>query len=107
MEPHFLTDLVWSLCVLQQAKAPYLQRVLAPDFHAQIRGEVGVCAGGMGTENLGQGVGILNLLRLNDALPSTLSWKSRAPRHSLLLCSGTARVLPPRPREETGGLGIS
>ncbi|NXI69097.1 FAKD4 protein, partial [Anseranas semipalmata] len=39
LEPHLLTDLVWSLCVLQQAKPPYLQRVLAPDFHAQIRGD--------------------------------------------------------------------
>ncbi|XP_040978595.1 FAST kinase domain-containing protein 4 isoform X1 [Aquila chrysaetos chrysaetos] len=39
LEPHLLTDLVWSLCVLQQAKAPYLQRVLAPAFHAQIRGD--------------------------------------------------------------------
>ncbi|KAK1203623.1 FAKD4 protein, partial [Pygoscelis papua] len=39
LEPHLLTDLVWSLCVLQQAKAPYLQRVLAPDFHARIRGD--------------------------------------------------------------------
>ncbi|NXK73672.1 FAKD4 protein, partial [Amazona guildingii] len=37
--PHLLTDLVWSLCVLQQAKAPYLQQVLAPDFHAQIQGD--------------------------------------------------------------------
>ncbi|XP_014810970.1 PREDICTED: protein TBRG4 [Calidris pugnax] len=39
LEPHLLTDLVWSLCVLQQAKAPYLQRVLAPNFYARIRGD--------------------------------------------------------------------
>ncbi|XP_033922647.1 FAST kinase domain-containing protein 4 [Melopsittacus undulatus] len=39
LEPHMLTDLVWSLCVLRQAKPPYLQQVLAPDFHAQIRGD--------------------------------------------------------------------
>ncbi|NXF52123.1 FAKD4 protein, partial [Oceanites oceanicus] len=39
LEPHLLTDLVWSLCVLQQAKAPYLQRVLAPEFYALIRGD--------------------------------------------------------------------
>ncbi|NXL54630.1 FAKD4 protein, partial [Podilymbus podiceps] len=39
LEPHLLTDLVWSLCVLQQAKAPYLQQVLASDFQARIRGD--------------------------------------------------------------------
>ncbi|NWI68195.1 FAKD4 protein, partial [Todus mexicanus] len=39
LEPQLLTELVWSLCVLQQARAPYLRRVLAPDFHARIRGE--------------------------------------------------------------------
>ncbi|XP_010284421.1 PREDICTED: protein TBRG4, partial [Phaethon lepturus] len=39
LEPHLLTNLVWSLCVLQQAKAPYLQRVLTPDFYARIRGD--------------------------------------------------------------------
>ncbi|NXN42608.1 FAKD4 protein, partial [Rhinoptilus africanus] len=39
LEPHGLTDLVWSLCVLQQARAPYLQRVLAPQFHTRIRGD--------------------------------------------------------------------
>ncbi|NXH12019.1 FAKD4 protein, partial [Bucco capensis] len=39
LEPHLLTELVWSLCVLQQAKTPYLQRVLAPDFCSQIQGD--------------------------------------------------------------------
>ncbi|NXD88263.1 FAKD4 protein, partial [Halcyon senegalensis] len=60
LEPGPVTELVWSLCVLQQAKAPYLQRVLAPDFHAQLRGEVGdpLPAGrGLNTPQLGQGRG--------------------------------------------------
>ncbi|NWR54824.1 FAKD4 protein, partial [Bucorvus abyssinicus] len=39
LEPALLTELVWSLCVLQQARAPYLRQVLAPDFHAGIRGK--------------------------------------------------------------------
>lgn len=39
LEPQLLTDLVWSLCVLQQAKPHYLQRALAPDFCARIQGE--------------------------------------------------------------------
>ncbi|XP_035170206.1 FAST kinase domain-containing protein 4 [Oxyura jamaicensis] len=39
LEPQLLTDLVWSLCVLQQAKPHYLQRVLAPDFRARIQGD--------------------------------------------------------------------
>ncbi|NWX21686.1 FAKD4 protein, partial [Aegotheles bennettii] len=41
LEPPLVTELVWSLCVLQQARAPYLQHVLAPSFHAHIRGEGG------------------------------------------------------------------
>ncbi|XP_031409696.1 FAST kinase domain-containing protein 4 [Meleagris gallopavo] len=40
LEPQLLTDLVWSLCVLQQAKPPYLQHVLAPNFLAAIQGDL-------------------------------------------------------------------
>lgn len=39
LEPHFQVDMVWSLCVLQQAKDLYLQRVLQPDIYMQILGD--------------------------------------------------------------------
>ncbi|NWU10046.1 FAKD4 protein, partial [Cephalopterus ornatus] len=39
LDPHVLTDVVWSLCVLQQARPPYLRQVLAPEFHTRLRGD--------------------------------------------------------------------
>ncbi|XP_027526724.1 FAST kinase domain-containing protein 4-like, partial [Neopelma chrysocephalum] len=39
LDPHVLTDVVWSLCVLQQARPPYLRQVLAPDFHTRLQGD--------------------------------------------------------------------
>ncbi|XP_051662104.1 FAST kinase domain-containing protein 4 isoform X1 [Manacus candei] len=39
LDPHVLTDVVWSLCVLQQARPPYLRQVLSPDFHTRLRGD--------------------------------------------------------------------
>ncbi|XP_053121195.1 FAST kinase domain-containing protein 4 [Hemicordylus capensis] len=33
LDRHLQLDLVWSLCVLQQAKAAHLRKVLAPEFH--------------------------------------------------------------------------
>ncbi|NXU15353.1 FAKD4 protein, partial [Pardalotus punctatus] len=39
LDTHLLTDVVWSLCVLQQARPPHLHQVLSPDFHAHLRGD--------------------------------------------------------------------
>ncbi|XP_019363558.1 PREDICTED: protein TBRG4 [Gavialis gangeticus] len=36
LNPQPLVGLVWSLCVLQRAKAPYLQSVLGPAFHEHL-----------------------------------------------------------------------
>ncbi|NWU92557.1 FAKD4 protein, partial [Upupa epops] len=44
LDPHLLTDLVWSLCILQQARTPYLQHVLAPDFLVRLRGDQSIKA---------------------------------------------------------------
>ncbi|NWI51643.1 FAKD4 protein, partial [Calyptomena viridis] len=39
LDAHVLTDVVWSLCVLEQARPPYLSQVLSPDFHTRLRGD--------------------------------------------------------------------
>lgn len=39
LDPQFQVDLVWSLCVLQQGKDLYLQRMLRPEFYMQILGD--------------------------------------------------------------------
>ncbi|KAL2307060.1 hypothetical protein Nmel_005014 [Mimus melanotis] len=39
LEVHLLTDVVWSLCVLQQPRAPHLRQVLSPEFHTRLKGD--------------------------------------------------------------------
>ncbi|XP_053792605.1 FAST kinase domain-containing protein 4 [Vidua chalybeata] len=39
LDMHLLTDVVWSLCVLQQPRAPHLRQVLSPEFQARLRGD--------------------------------------------------------------------
>ncbi|XP_064267808.1 FAST kinase domain-containing protein 4 isoform X2 [Passer domesticus] len=39
LDVHLLTDVVWSLCVLQQPRAPHLSHVLCPAFLARLRGD--------------------------------------------------------------------
>ncbi|XP_058687474.1 FAST kinase domain-containing protein 4 isoform X4 [Poecile atricapillus] len=39
LDVHLLTDVVWSLCVLQQPRATHLRQVLAPDFHSRLQGD--------------------------------------------------------------------
>ncbi|NXI78036.1 FAKD4 protein, partial [Rhipidura dahli] len=39
LDTHLLTDVVWSLCVLQQAQPPHLRQVLSPEFQARLRGD--------------------------------------------------------------------
>ncbi|XP_059728523.1 FAST kinase domain-containing protein 4 isoform X3 [Haemorhous mexicanus] len=39
LDVHLLTDVVWSLCVLQQPQHPHLRQVLSPEFQARLRGD--------------------------------------------------------------------
>ncbi|NXR37676.1 FAKD4 protein, partial [Zosterops hypoxanthus] len=39
LDMHLLTDVVWSLCVLQQPQHTHLGQVLGPEFHTRLRGD--------------------------------------------------------------------
>ncbi|KAM4908410.1 FAST kinase domain-containing protein 4 isoform 1-T2 [Sylvia borin] len=39
LDMHLLTDVVWSLCVLQQPQHPHLRQLLGPEFHTRLRGD--------------------------------------------------------------------
>ncbi|XP_036235113.1 FAST kinase domain-containing protein 4 [Molothrus ater] len=39
LDVHLLTDVVWSLCVLQQPRGPHLSQVLSPEFQARLQGD--------------------------------------------------------------------
>ncbi|NWV39221.1 FAKD4 protein, partial [Grantiella picta] len=39
LDTHLLTDVVWSLCVLQQVRPPHLRHMLSPEFHSRLQGD--------------------------------------------------------------------
>ncbi|NXX31629.1 FAKD4 protein, partial [Nicator chloris] len=47
LDTALLTDVVWSLCVLQQPRATNLRQVLAPAFHSRLRGDTSPRAQGL------------------------------------------------------------
>ncbi|XP_068862244.1 FAST kinase domain-containing protein 4 isoform X2 [Aphelocoma coerulescens] len=44
LDTHLLMDVVWSLCVLQQARPPHLRQVLSPEFQACLQGDTSLRA---------------------------------------------------------------